>query len=83
VTVHDPLFDDAELEALGLAPHAFGTEVDAAVLHTDHAEYAQLGTAELPGARVLIDGRHIHADAGGDMRIVTLGKPETPQAGAT
>ena len=82
VTVHDPLFDDDELRSLGLAPHTLGTDVDAAVLHTDHAEYAHIGSVELPGAQVMIDGRNIHADPAA-LRTVTLGRPETPRAGTT
>ena len=57
VTVHDPLFDDAELTALGLVPHQAGSPVDAAVLQTDHGEYRELGADDLPGVRVVVDGR--------------------------
>jgi hypothetical protein len=31
--------------------------VDAAVLQADHAEYAELSPADLPGVTVLVDGR--------------------------
>ncbi|MGW6279042.1 nucleotide sugar dehydrogenase [Kribbella sp. NPDC055071] len=57
VSVHDPLYTDAELEQLGFTPYALGTPVDAAVLQTDHADYAQLSPADLPGLKVLVDGR--------------------------
>jgi len=57
VGVHDPLYTDEELRAAGLAPHALGTPVDAAVLQADHPEYARLEDTDLPGARVLLDGR--------------------------
>ncbi|UTI64563.1 nucleotide sugar dehydrogenase [Paraconexibacter antarcticus] len=53
----DPLYDAAELEALGFEPWLPGTPVDAAVLQADHAEYAALGPDDLPGLRVLVDGR--------------------------
>lgn len=57
VLVHDPLFTDAELEKLGLAPYHFGDEVDAAVVQTDHADYRTLGAEQLPGVRTVVDGR--------------------------
>jgi nucleotide sugar dehydrogenase len=57
VSVHDPLYSDAELSALGLTPYQAGDGVDAAVVQTDHAAYADLRPADLPGIRVLVDGR--------------------------
>ncbi|MGL3149832.1 nucleotide sugar dehydrogenase [Microbacterium sp. A82] len=57
VVVHDPLYTDEELRALGLEPYAMGGEVDLAVLQTDHAEYKQLAPAALPGVKLLVDGR--------------------------
>lgn len=59
VTVHDPLYDDGELEALGLTAHHLGDGVDAAVLQTDHADYRVLGAESLPGVRTVVDGRHV------------------------
>src|SRR5690606_25968170 len=43
--VHDPMFSDAELEALGLSPYRLGEPVDAAVVQADHAEYREVGAA--------------------------------------
>ncbi len=57
VSVHDPLYEPAELRALGLEPYQSGTPVDAAVLQADHAEYRDLGLDDLPGVRVVVDGR--------------------------
>lgn len=57
--VQDPLYSDAELRGLGFEPYRFGQPCDAAVVHTDHAEYASLSPASLPGIRGLIDGRAI------------------------
>ena len=61
VTVHDPLYADSELERLGLTPHQIGDAVDAAVIQTNHAEYAALRPADLPGIRALVDGRRVTA----------------------
>ncbi|GAD35617.1 nucleotide sugar dehydrogenase [Microbacterium sp. AISO3] len=58
VTVDDPLYDDEELAQLGLTPHSPGAPVDMAILQTDHAEYRQLSTRDLPGIRLLVDGRN-------------------------
>lgn len=57
--VHDPLFTDAELQRLGLTPYPAGTAVDAAILQADHAIYNEWGPAELPGIKVLMDGRNV------------------------
>lgn len=57
VTVHDPMYTDEELKALGLAPHVLGSCVDVAVLQADHAEYRSLSDADLPGVKLVVDGR--------------------------
>jgi nucleotide sugar dehydrogenase len=57
--VHDPMYDDAELERLGLVPYHLGEPVDAAVVQADHADYRELAAADLPGVRVLVDGRRV------------------------
>ncbi|MFI0896880.1 nucleotide sugar dehydrogenase [Streptomyces sp. NPDC020983] len=54
--VSDPMYTDEELTALGLTPHT-GQPVTAAVLQADHAEYRELSASDLPGVRVLVDGR--------------------------
>jgi nucleotide sugar dehydrogenase len=57
--VHDPLYSDEELAALGLSPYRLGEPVDAAVLQADHPEYISLAPDDLPGIRTLVDGRRI------------------------
>jgi nucleotide sugar dehydrogenase len=56
VVAADPLFNAEEL-----AEHGFraweGDPVDGAILQADHREYRALGPGDLPGARVVIDGR--------------------------
>ena len=42
--------------ALGFEPW-HGEDVDLAVLQADHPEYARLGAGELPGVRIVVDGR--------------------------
>ena len=59
VAVHDPMFSDDELAAHGWTAHHLGEPVDVAVIQTDHREYASLAPADLPGVRLLADGRNI------------------------
>jgi nucleotide sugar dehydrogenase len=59
VWVHDPMFSDAELEAFGFAPYHMGQGVEGAIVQADHPEYASLTPADLPGVKVLVDGRRI------------------------
>ena len=54
----DPLYYDAELRALGFEPWD-GGQVDAAIVQADHAAYARLTPADVPGVRVMIDGRGV------------------------
>ncbi|MEI3846436.1 MULTISPECIES: nucleotide sugar dehydrogenase [unclassified Microbacterium] len=58
VRVHDPLYSDDELRALGFEPYRLGDHVDLAVLQTDHGDYRTLTPADLPGIRLLVDGRN-------------------------
>lgn len=59
VRVHDPLYTDDELRVLGFDPYALGEAVDIAILQTDHADYREIGPAELPGIKLLVDGRAV------------------------
>ena len=55
--VHDPLYTDSELEALGLVPFHVGDSADGAILQTDHAEYRDWSPDQISGVQVLLDGR--------------------------
>jgi hypothetical protein len=57
--VHDPLFSDEELKALGFEPYRLGGPAEAAVVQADHADYRELGPADLPGIKVFVDGRRV------------------------
>lgn len=59
VRVHDPLYSDDELRALGFEPYTLGDEVDAVVIQADHAEYRDVAAADIPGVRTVIDGRRV------------------------
>jgi UDP-N-acetyl-D-glucosamine dehydrogenase len=75
VNVHDPLYTEAELHALGLTAHGLGAPLDAAIVHTDHACYSDLTLADLPGVRVVLDGRGLFPELGQGVVVRTLGKP--------
>lgn len=72
VTVHDPLYSDDELRALGFEPYTLSEPVDVAILQTDHADYRELDATSLPGIRLLVDGRNATDPArwAGTPRIV-------------
>jgi nucleotide sugar dehydrogenase len=75
VTVHDPMFSDEELRSLGFEPHALGSDVDLAVLQCDHAEYVDLSTNDIPGVKVIVDGRHqLDPAAFPDAKFLVVGK---------
>jgi UDP-N-acetyl-D-mannosaminuronic acid dehydrogenase len=76
VVASDPMFDDDELRGHGFAPWD-GTPVDAAVVQADHREYAELGRDDLPGVRVVVDGRGILDAARFDgVPVRRIGRPE-------
>lgn len=75
VAVNDPLYSDDELARLGFAAYHFGEPVDLAIVQTDHADYGAISADDLPGVRLLVDGRNV-TDAlkwAGTPRIV-IGK---------
>src|SRR4051794_34560423 len=76
VVAHDPLFDDDELRGHGFVPWDGTSAVDAAVVQADHRAYAELGTADLPGVQVVVDGRGI-LDAGrfAGVPVRRIGRP--------
>lgn len=72
--VHDPMYTDAELESLGFTPHHLGEEVEAVVVQSDHAGYAGLRAEDLPGARIVVNGRPgLRMDLGDGPEVVVVG----------
>ncbi|MCI2958006.1 nucleotide sugar dehydrogenase [Agromyces atrinae] len=58
VLVHDPLYSDDEIRGFGWEPYTRGDAIDIAILQADHAEYRALVPSDLPGIRLLVDGRN-------------------------
>lgn len=59
VLVQDPMYTDEELEGFGWQPYHLGENVDVAIVQADHPEYSKLTPSDLPGVRLLLDGRRV------------------------
>ncbi|WP_022867695.1 nucleotide sugar dehydrogenase [Schaalia vaccimaxillae] len=59
VLVHDPMYTDEELAEFGWEPYHLGSPIDAAIIQADHREYGALCPSDLPGLRLLFDGRRV------------------------
>lgn len=74
--VHDPLYSDDELRSMGFEPFHLGDACDAAVVQADHDEYRDLSPDELPGCRVVVDGRRVLTrETWSGVPMVTIGQP--------
>ena len=79
VSVHDPLYSDSELAAFGWDAYQLGEEVDVAIIQADHASYRDLAPANLPGVRLLVDGRAITSpEAWAGTPRITIGGGASP-----
>ena len=73
--VHDPLYSSDELISLGLIPYKLGETCDGAVLHTNHESYRNLLAGDLPGVRIMADGRNfISKEFKDNVKTYVLGK---------
>ncbi|MGY5765923.1 nucleotide sugar dehydrogenase [Brachybacterium sp. DNPG3] len=59
VAVHDTFYDDEELAGFGWAPYHLGEAADLVIVQTDHPEYKDLTAADVPGVKLLVDGRNV------------------------
>lgn len=76
VAVHDPLYSVDEIEALGFSPYTLGEPADAVIVQTDHEVYAEIGSADVPEVRTVVDGRSITDPArwaGTTRRVIGIG----------
>ena len=77
VLVHDPMFDADELRRLGWEPYSLGDPVEVAIVQADHVEYRDLAADDLPGVRVIVDGRGIlDRERFPDSRFLLVGQAE-------
>lgn len=61
--VNDPMYTQAEIEALGFANYEFGSQVDAVIVQANHVEYKKVTAENLPGAKTIVDGRGVTSRA--------------------
>lgn len=59
VLVHDPMFSDEELAGYGFDAYHLGEKADLAIVQADHPEYREIGPEDLPGLRIIVDGRRV------------------------
>jgi len=78
--VHDPMFSDDELRTLGFEPYHLGEPVDAAIIQTDHSVYRCLVPDNMPGVRLLFDGRHVLSSDWKGVRPSVIGQGVTCKA---
>jgi nucleotide sugar dehydrogenase len=78
--VHDPMYSDEELGALGFESYKLGQPIDAVIVQTDHVEYRALTEEDFPGAELIIDGRRIIGDSlKNNIETVVLGAASSEQ----
>lgn len=58
-SVHDPMFTDEELASYGFTPYHLGEDTDVVIIQADHPQYRSLKPADVPGVRLLLDGRRV------------------------
>ncbi len=74
VVVDDPLYDDAEIESLGLTPWRAGSPVDGVIVQADHDVYREAGASDYGDPAVTVDGRSV-LDAARWPGLRRLGRP--------
>ena len=57
VSVHDPIFSDDEIGAMGFKPYHRGEPIDVLVLQANHEDYRQWRAQDCPGVKTVVDGR--------------------------
>lgn len=59
VKVQDPMYTDDEIKAFGWEPYTMGDDAEVVIIQADHPEYKELTPKDLPGIRLLFDGRRV------------------------
>lgn len=57
VFLHDPLYSDEEIKGLGFSPFSKEAIYDAAIVQANHSEYRHWTPKDIPGVKVILDGR--------------------------
>lgn len=59
VVVQDPMYAAPELKQFGWDTYYFGEQADVVIIQADHAEYKDLKPSDIPGVKLLFDGRKV------------------------
>ncbi len=59
VAVHDTFYDKDELAGFGWDAYTPGEPADLVIVQTNHPEYAELSSQDVPGVKLIVDGRNI------------------------
>lgn len=59
VVVQDPMYSAPELKQFGWDTYYFGEQADVVIIQADHAEYKDLKPSDIPGVKLLFDGRKV------------------------
>lgn len=59
VAVHDAFYDAEELAGFGWDAYTPGEAADLVIVQTNHPEYKELSSADVPGVKLIVDGRNI------------------------
>ena len=72
VAVHDTFYDEDELRGFGWEPYRIGESADLVIVQTNHPEYREISAADMPGVKLIVDGRNITTAAhwAGTPRLV-------------
>ena len=72
VAVHDTFYSPEELQGFGWDPYTIGDAADLVIVQTNHPEYKDLSSKDVPGVKLIIDGRNITTAANwtGTPRLV-------------
>lgn len=74
VAVHDPMFSDEELSALGFTPYHQGEAADVVIVQANHPEYSEWESAMIPGVKTVLDGRKVlSSENWRDTTFIVLG----------
>lgn len=74
--VLDPYYSDEEIKGLGLTPLTKTTDIEAIIVHTDHASFREYSTSDFPQVRCVLDGRNLlDPQSWAGTKFLSLGKP--------
>jgi nucleotide sugar dehydrogenase len=68
--IQDPLYSKSEIEALKLKPYENQTDIDYAILHTDHESFQRFDFSKLNQIKGIVDGRNFYNLRSKNLKIL-------------